>query len=382
MFGYAQALASAGIRTVFAFVTARVRELRRRVHEPTGAVIWYLPAPRSYLRLRTVGATRDLLPYLATPARALTRVLRAERCGAVICQEYECPRFDLAVLLGRRVGIPVFGGFHGGDRRSRLEPLLRPVTVRASAGAIVSAAAETARARRAYGIPAAKLARIPNPLDLAVWRPTAREAARTALGVPADATVVMWHGAVYLDVKGLDVLLEAWTSVIDARPDQDLRLVLIGGGADAPRLRMLIDRRRAAGVTFHDRWMHDRETLRLHLGAADFYVLPSRTEGYPNAVLEAMACGLPVVASETAGVPEMVGRDAAAAGLLVPPGDARALAAAIGRLADDPMLRNALANRARGRVDERFSLDAVGAQLHQFLLARGMRPPVARAVAA
>jgi len=382
MFGYAQALASAGIRTVFAFVTARVRELRRRVHEPTGAVIWYLPAPRSYLRLRVVGATRDLLPYLATPARDLTRVLRAEQCGAVICQEYECPRFDLAVVLGRSRGIPVFGSFHAGDRRSRVEPLLRPVTVRACAGLIISAAAEAARAQRAYGISSARIARIPNPIDEAVWRPGDCEIARAALGVPAAATVVVWHGAVYLDIKGLDVLLEAWASVTDARPDTDLRLVLVGGGADAPCLRRLIEHLGVRGVTFHDRWIHDRETLRLHLCAADLYALPSRSEGYPNAVLEAMAVGLPVVASEIAGVPDMVGRGSAAGGLLVPPGDARALTAALGRLIDDPTLRAALADQARRRVDARFSLDAVGAQLREFLLARGMRPPERQAVAA
>jgi glycosyltransferase involved in cell wall biosynthesis len=388
MFGYAEALSRAGIRTVFVFVTRRRKQAMRAVHDPTGAVIWYLPPPRSYGQLSEApggAALRDrwlpaavrhhIVPYLATPLPQLGRVLRHERCSAIICQEYECPRFDVAVLLGRVLGIPVFASFHAGDLRSRLERLLHPITVRACAGAIISATAEAERAKRVYGIPAAKVARIPNPIDLDVWRPLDRRAARTALGLPDDATVGVWHGAVYLETKGLDLLVDGWGRLTGTRPQLNLRLLLVGGGSDAPRLRRLIERHGVTAVSFHDRWVHDRETLRQYLCAADFYVLPSRSEGFPNALIEAMACGLPVVASDIAGVPDIVVRGGEPGGLLVPPGDNHALYEAISRLVDDPALRSRLARQARLRIDERFSLDVVGARLRSFMVAHGMQLP-------
>jgi starch synthase len=149
-------------------------------------------------------------------------------------------------------------------------------------------------------------------------------------------------------------------------------LFIIGGGADAPRLRGLIEERRARGITHHDRWVHDRDDLRRRLSAADLYAFPSRSEGFPNALIEAMACGLPIVATDIAGIPDIVGRGSAAGGILVPPGDPTALAGEIGRLIDDVELRGRLGRAARLRVGEHFSLDAVGAELKNFLSERGM----------
>ena len=80
-----------------------------------------------------------------------------------------------------------------------------------------------------------------------------------------------------------------------------------------------------------------------------------------------MACGLPVVATAVAGVADILGGDAGAAGIVVPPGDADALAAALGRLVDDEPLARAAGERARRRVEEGFSLDAVGARLGALL---------------
>lgn len=384
IFGYADALARVGVRSVFVFVTRQTTTPERTQHAPTGAAIWRLPVPRVYSLVRggldggfasSSGAapvTRDLAPYLATPLVALARVLRSERCGAVICQEYECPRFDVAVLLGRMLGIPVFPSFHGGDRRSRLERLLHPVTVRACAGVIISAAAEASRVQRLYGVPDSKLARIPNPIDLDVWRPEDRSRARAILGVSQSSIVAAWHGGVYLEAKGLDLLVEAWDRVTSERPDDDLQLFLLGGGADGHRLKQLIEARGVPGVRFLDRWIHDRDQLRSHLSAADFYVFPSRNEGFPNALLEAMACGLPVIATDIAGVPDIVGCGSRAGGVLIRPNDARALAEAIGEFVDDEPRRLELARRARLRVDERFSLDVVGRRLRDFLVARGV----------
>jgi glycosyltransferase involved in cell wall biosynthesis len=383
LFDYPRALSRAGVETILIFFTRHVGKPRRTVHAPSGAVLWLLPPPRAYSGLHRVMTSlgmrdrwlpqailRHLGPYTATPPIALARVLRAEGCDAIICQEYECPRFDVLVPVGRLLGIPVFPSFHGGDYRSRLERLFHPLTVRACAGLIISSQAEAERVRERYRVPPAKIARIRNPIDIAVWRPDDRAEARDALDLPAETVVAAWHGAMYLRTKGLDLLVDAWDRVTRQRPDRDLRLLLVGGGADAPELKRMIAGRGSKGVELVDRFLHDRKTLRRYLSAADLYVFPSRYEGFGNALVEAMACGLPVVASDTTAVRELVGSGDSAGGIIVPRGDSARLAEAIGQLVDEPGLRADLARRARSGVGEQFAPDVVGRSLRDFFVAR------------
>lgn len=89
--------------------------------------------------------------------------------------------------------------------------------------------------------------------------------------------------------------------------------------------------------------------------AADVFVLPSHAEGFPNAVLEAMASGLPVIAASVGGVPEMI--DSGVNGLLVPPKDVARLAAALKELAEDPAARERIGQAARATVLDRFTVN-------------------------
>jgi starch synthase len=192
---------------------------------------------------------KDIAPYLATPLTGLARELRRENCQAILCQEYEYPRFDACVLLGQLMRLPVFGTFQGGNwQMSRLEKPLRPMTLWAGAGSIVATQTEVERVRNKYGLPAAKLARIFNPLDLAMWEPIDRNEARAALGIPEGARVVVYHGRIELQPKGLDVLVDAWLQVCSDRPRRDLRLLLVGMGSDADELRRLIAAKQLQGV--------------------------------------------------------------------------------------------------------------------------------------
>ena len=93
------------------------------------------------------------------------------------------------------------------------------------------------------------------------------------------------------------------------------------------------------------------------LNAADFFVLPSDIEGLPLSILEAMAHGLPIVASNVGGIPEIIQHDIN--GLLVPAGDHAALSAAIRRVATDPVLRCRLGDAARERANVTFSLSTM-----------------------
>jgi glycosyltransferase involved in cell wall biosynthesis len=187
------------------------------------------------------------------------------------------------------------------------------------------------------GIPPDQVAVVPNGVDPRrfVAAPDARHGSFTAV----------WLGWM-APVKRLDVLLEAVSAV------PRLRLRLIGGGpgermiGSAIAARGLVDRVVMTGP------VADPATLLAH---ADVFVMSSAAENCPLALLQAMACGLPVIATRVGGIPEIV-RDGVE-GLLVPPGDAPALAAALARTANDRPSTRAMGSRARARVCERFTME-------------------------
>ena len=242
LFGYIDALASAGVDTVLVCVSRQVREPVRWRHAPTGAELVLLPQPRAHRLLRRplaqpyawnpleAGRARSrarrgslrrprcwLAPYAATPLRALGRELRRRPVAAVLCQEYEYARFDVCVALGRLLGVPVFATDQGGAAtRPGIEALVRPLAMRGAAGFVVAAAAEERRIARERGVPPARIARIPNPVTHAGGGEAAREARRRELGVSPATVVVAWHGRVELHRKGLDVLADAWEALAGA----------------------------------------------------------------------------------------------------------------------------------------------------------------------
>jgi starch synthase len=378
LFNYIDALRLVGVRTVLFYVSARVTAPLRLTHKATGATVCVLPAPILHRVVRAIHGRfvfrrlkflGSLASYLATPLGLLARELRREGCAAILCQEYEYARFDACVLLGQLMHLPVFATFQGGDRQmSHLDQSLRPLAMQGCTGLIVATQTEAQRVQIRYGIPCTKVARIFNPMDVTTWRAIDRSEARAALGIPLDAHVAVYHGRIEIDRKGLDILMNAWKQICRDRPGRDLRLLLVGTGSDADKLRDLIATLQLQGITWVDEYVRDRSAIQRFLSAADVYTLPSRHEGFPVALLEAMACGLPVVAADAPGVPDILEGGDASGGLVVPRGDATALASALGRVLDNEPWGRELGKLARYRVEEFFSLEAIGKQLHDFLL--------------
>jgi len=151
--------------------------------------------------------------------------------------------------------------------------------------------------------------------------------------------------------KGIDVLLEGFQRV--AAADPALRLVLAGDGPLRRRVCDWLDRSPAAPRA---KALGFIEEVGAVLSAADIFCQPSRWEGFCLAAAEAMAAGLPVVGADVAGLNEVVADGET--GLLTPPGDARAFADALARLAADQTLRADLGAAGRRRVVERFTLAA------------------------
>lgn len=117
-----------------------------------------------------------------------------------------------------------------------------------------------------------------------------------------------------------------------------------------------------------DEYIRDRQKIQQYLSAADVYTLPSRKEGFPVAPIEAMACSLPVVAADVAGISDILAKGEANGGLVVPSGDAKALALALGRVLDDQAWGRELGKLARFRAEECFSFEVIGKQLRDTLL--------------
>jgi glycosyltransferase involved in cell wall biosynthesis len=396
LFGYVDALKWAGWRTVVFCTSARVQAPERRTHRDTGATICLLPASRSYRAVSSLmknpygwelhqvfgraptwarpvqTVLRSVAPYLATPLRSLARELRREGCAALLCQEYEYARFDACVRLGRRMRLPVFATFQGGDRpASRLEAWVRPWSIAAARGLIVPARSEAQRVTQVYRISDNKIGLIPNPIDLSRWPTIERGIARAALGLPIEARIAIYHGRIEMHRKGIDLLLEAWRRVVSERSGRDLRLIIVGSGRDADRLRRYLNGAPVPGLHWVAEYVTDRDIIRHYLCAADVYASASRQEGFPVALLEAMACAVPVVSTDAQGVPDILQDNEAAGGILVPRDDPIALAAALGRIIDDEAFARRLARAARRHVEMHFSMPAVGAQLSRFLTSHG-----------
>jgi glycosyltransferase involved in cell wall biosynthesis len=136
-------------------------------------------------------------------------------------------------------------------------------------------------------------------------------------------------------------------------PSGSFEAVIVGEGPDRGLLEREVD---ALGLAGRVRLAGERRDVPDLLADADVFVLSSRSEGHPVAILEAMAAGLPVVASRVGGVPEQVSHGET--GLLVEPGDPDALAAALQLLATDPALRLRLGAAGRERAERFFDLDA------------------------
>ena len=163
-----------------------------------------------------------------------------------------------------------------------------------------------------------------------------------------EATVVIGTAGRLSAVKGQSTFLRAARLILDQEPGA--RFVIAGGGPLEDELMALAFE---LGIAPACRFLGARHDVHDVIGAMDVFALPSLNEGLPMAVLEAMALGKPVVASDVGGLPEVVRhRDT---GLLVPPGDERALATACLELARNPEWAARLGRHAQRAVDERFS---------------------------
>lgn len=277
---------------------------------------------------------RSILNPACLLARVLPACLRLWWSGwrfDVIDAHFGHPEGVVAAILGILFRRPFLITMRGNERDfARIAILYRWQKWAYSRAARMIAVAEPLRQFAiGIGVPEAKAVTIPNGVDSARFRPLDRAACRRKHGIAPDAAVLLSVGYL-VEAKGHHDIVQALARLRASATGPAIQLIIAGGpgreGDFEPELRRIIresgmeDRVRLTGA------VSPPELAEL-MNAADVSCLASYSEGWPNVVLESLACGTPVVATRVGGVPEMITRPEY--GIIVPPRDAAALESAL-----------------------------------------------------
>lgn len=264
--------------------------------------------PRYFMVPKVTMTSYGLTMFLS--AAPLVGRIRRDFDFDVIDAHFLYPDGFAAVLLGRLYRRPVVVSARGSDvnvygDRPVIRRLLR-YTLQHADGAIAVSGALKRRMADHLGVPPGKIAVIPNGVDMGKFFREDRDGARRTLGLPGGR-LLLSVGSL-LPVKGFDLLIDAVKELVARESAGAVRLAIVGEGPERGALEARV---RRAGlqdrVSFVGAVPHEK--LRHWYSAADVLCLASRHEGCPNVVLEALACGTPVVASAVGGLPEILGSE-------------------------------------------------------------------------
>ena len=317
---------------------------------------------------------------LATPlyALALRRAIRhalSRRRYDLVHAHWIVPNGVIAAGAGR---VPLAIGLHGSDVFLAEKPGIRSLARRAlrRARLLTGCSPELVDRMLALGFPAERSRVIPYGVDVNAFSPAPERRViwRTKLGIPVDAPLLLGVGRMATK-KGFHILLEALPVLLTAHPEA--HVVLAGGGDLLDRFTALARSPELAG-RLHLPGSVLRDTLPDLYRAADIFVLPAvhdakgNVDGLPNVILEAMASGLPVVASGISGIPLAV--EDGRTGLLVPEKDPQKLLVALQRLLQAPGEAREMGERGRRKAVAELTWDAVAARYREgYVTALSMR---------
>lgn len=302
-----------------------------------------------------IQGAKNPLDYLRIPGR-FVRAVRRERPDIVQSfLIYDNSIARLAGLFAPETTV-ITGERKGGKRENRLFELLDRTTYRLS-DYIVANSRAGAETYLRYGADPESVSVIHNGRDLDDYRDGDAEGLREELGLPSDVPVV-GNVARLEERKGHYDVLAAWPSV---RADHDAHCVVVGDGVEREALRT---RARELGVADSVHFVGSRDDVPALLDLFDVFVFPSHYEGLPGALLEAMAAGCPIVASDIAGNRDLV--TDGETGVLIPPRDPDAFADGLTEFLDDPERARAFGDAAQADAYERFTLGSMVSEFEQF----------------
>lgn len=308
--------------------------------------------PRVVVHDLPLRKVRAQVPQLA---RRVSAILAAKRPAAVITNSLAMTLIARAAQPGRRA--PVINVAHGwpADRYRLVAPLMRTADV------VVAVSPDVKEQLVRNGLPASRCEVVFNGVDCRGLGPRsgdARAAARAAMGAGPDDILVVSMGRLTTQKAHQHVVTVAG-ALKGTQPR--LRYAIVGAGA---REEELTQRVRAADLGGIVRLLGLRSDAPDLLGSADIFFLCSDWEGMPLSTIEAMAAGLPTVATRTQGADQLL---TPSCGIVVPVGDTAAMADGIARLAGDPALRAAMGTVARERALEHFSHDRMVRELSEIV---------------
>lgn len=243
----------------------------------------------------------------------------------VVLGAWAYPDGFAAVVLGGMLGVPVVVKLHGSDMNvvaGWAAPRRRLSWALPRAKRVVAVSRPLAESAVALGVPPERIDIVPNGVDRKAFHPSDRDAARRALNLPLDAPLVLYLGHVTKE-KGAFDLLRAFHA--RAKSLRGAGLAIVGDGAGVTSCQALAQELEVPASFFG---AQPHASMPAFLAACDLLCLPSWGEGTPNVVLEALACGRPVVATNVGGIPDVVTEEL---GALVPPRDPQALGDALVR---------------------------------------------------
>jgi glycogen(starch) synthase len=297
-------------------------------------------------------AFQDLVPWSMALNLGLFRRAAADKEEPDVIHAHDWLVAPAALSLRDLVGAPVVATMHAtehGRHRGRLAgPVQRFVHdverwLVAEADRIITCSAfMRAEVQHVFGLPASSVEAIPNQVDLAGFRTAVSNG-------PATTPTLLYAGRLEYE-KGVQILLRAVQLL--ARRLPSVRLRVVGRGTYDVELERLAGRLGLTGRVRFDGWV-EAGRLRELYAATEVVVIPSLYEPFGLVALEAMASGIPVVASDTGGLPELI--EAEESGILVPPGDHVALAHALARVLSDGELARRLGRAGRAAVAGRDS---------------------------
>ena len=256
-------------------------------------------------------------------------------------------------MLAPERDLPIVTTLHGTDiTLVGLHPSFRPITsfsILRSQGLTAVSDFLKVETVRDFDVPAERIDVIPNFIDTDVWRPDKQPCHRAALA-PGGEKIVM-HVSNFRPVKRVEDVVEVFARICK---HVDARLVFVGDGPERPRA---LDRAEELGVRPRILFLGKHASVDELLACADLLLLPSETESFGLAALEAMACGAPVIATDVGGIPEVV--DHGETGYLFPVGAVQEMADAAVELLLDGERHKRFAAAGRATAVERFSAAAV-----------------------
>ncbi|WP_205422769.1 glycosyltransferase [Seongchinamella sediminis] len=273
--------------------------------------------------------------------------LRARFGFNIIDSHFGYPEGYAAVQLGRWLKCPVTLTLRGTEVRHARDKALRPLLIKALTGAdrVITVSDSLRRLALELGVAPGRAQVVANGVDADKFYPADRAAMRAKFNLPAGARVLITVGGL-VERKGFHRVIELMPALLRQFPD--LHYLIVGGasaeGDWGPRLREQVDTLGLA-ERVHFLGTIPPEALREPLSAADVFVLSTRNEGWANVLLEAMACGLPVVTTDVGGNAEVVAQPEL--GMVVPFDDAPALQQALAQALQQQWDHDAIVNYAR-----------------------------------